>query len=36
MLKNSASGVLARHCRLTNSAGLANVTLFIRRCGLDG
>ncbi|TKB86541.1 MAG: hypothetical protein E8D43_06940 [Nitrospira sp.] len=30
MRKNSASGVLARHCRLTNSAAFTNVTRFIR------
>lgn len=31
MPKKSASGVLAKHCRLTNSAAFANVTLLIRR-----
>jgi hypothetical protein len=31
MRKNSASGVLARHCRLTNSAAFTNVTRFIQR-----
>ncbi len=31
MLKKSASGVLARHCRLTVSAAFTNVTRFIQR-----
>jgi hypothetical protein len=31
MLKNPASGVLARHCRLTISAAFTNVTRFIQR-----
>jgi hypothetical protein len=31
MLKKSASGVLAGHCRLTNSAAFTSVTLLIRR-----
>jgi hypothetical protein len=31
MRKKSASGVLARHCRLTLSAAFTNVTRFIQR-----
>ncbi|CAE6801859.1 hypothetical protein NSPZN2_80103 [Nitrospira defluvii] len=31
MRKQSASGVLARHCRLTFSAAFTNVTLLLRR-----
>ncbi len=31
MLKNPASFVLARHCRLTVSAAFTNVTHFIQR-----